>query len=122
MTNLENKLIRLAPEIDATSLSKGHKPYLPIKDDSGKYQTSWRYFGVKVLARITRSNGEDDIVVCRWDKLNKRYAVVHDENAFEGRVIEFNLIYKNGKEDNIKSEGEAEKDGDSATEPKGDKE
>ena len=106
---IEKKKRRLAKELGIVVLSRGKKP-AAYKGEDGKYMIentsiTSKIVGDKGLAKVRRLSGMEDIVVIRWDDQSGRYGICRDENAFEGRIVEFIALYGENSS-TAKEEGE----------------
>lgn len=102
MERTEDKKQRLARLAGIEKLGKGRKPQ-PVKQPDGTYRLTRAvvtspFVGEVALGKVLRINGTEDIVTLRWDKERKCYNVTSDENASEGNIIEFTLVYGEDKD------------------------
>ena len=109
MERIEDKKQRLANLYGIKNLSKGkHVP--PLKRKDGTYANqrgtvSAPFVGDIALGKVIRISGLEDIVVLRWNTAEKHYNVIADDNAMDGNIVGFTLLYG---EDSPESDGTAE--------------
>lgn len=102
MERIEDKKQRLAKSIGIANLGKGRKVQ-PQRRPDGTYSPNKSiitspFVGDVALGKVLRINGTEDIVTLRWDKERKLYNVTSDENASEGIIVEFILVYGEDKD------------------------
>lgn len=101
MERFEDKKRRLARIYDLLPLAKARKVE-PIKRADGTYcirrgEICAPYVGPLALGKCIRISGYEDLVPLRWDEKSGSYGVIADENAMDGNIVEFTLIYGKDK-------------------------
>ncbi len=97
MERIEDKKQRLAALYGIKNLSKGkHVP--PLKRKDGTYANqrgtvSAPFVGDIALGKIIRISGLEDVVPLRWNKELQHYDVIADDNAIDGNIVGFSLLY-----------------------------
>lgn len=97
MERIEDKKQRLAALYGIKNLSKGkHVP--PLKRKDGTYANqrgtvSNPYVGEIALGKVIRISGVEDVVPLRWNGELKHYDVIADDNAIDGNIVGFSLLY-----------------------------